>query len=255
MVKTEDKHQTAMSWAESTYRSSVWQCVSELVGEIQRCMESYPDYYDEIADMGFVTEVEENQYRIYQQVGEPDDYHIVEITEIDQDDAGEPYVDSISSKEFAAWLWETCSEDVQQHYRQEYAKYLSEVNCNLDPVESPTDFNWDSEDDREFLFKMECKRPSDTDDLTKYLIANRDDWNLCYKLLAEGDEPATTDLEVFEYWLVNDWVGRKLQSVGEKVVELMNLTIWCRTTTGQSIWMDSCFYQLWEKENQDETNA
>lgn len=44
--------------------------------------------------------------------------------------------------------------------------------------------------------------------------------------------------EVYEYWLVSDWMGRYLTERGHPVVDWMGLTIWGRQTTGQAILLD-----------------
>lgn len=44
--------------------------------------------------------------------------------------------------------------------------------------------------------------------------------------------------EVYEYWLVSDWMGRHLKDRGYLVVDWMGLTIWGRQTTGQAILLD-----------------
>jgi len=42
--------------------------------------------------------------------------------------------------------------------------------------------------------------------------------------------------DVFEHWIVSDWLADKLASKGEKVDrDFAGLTVWARTTTGQSI--------------------
>jgi len=46
--------------------------------------------------------------------------------------------------------------------------------------------------------------------------------------------------EVFEHWIVSDWLADRLAEKGEKVdKDFAGLTIWARTTTGQAISMDS----------------
>lgn len=48
------------------------------------------------------------------------------------------------------------------------------------------------------------------------------------------------DREVFEHWIVSDWLAEKLAARGEKTdKDFAGLTIWARTTTGQAISMDS----------------
>ncbi|MGL5942356.1 MAG: hypothetical protein ACRC2S_18670 [Waterburya sp.] len=46
--------------------------------------------------------------------------------------------------------------------------------------------------------------------------------------------------EIFEHWIVNSWLGKKLQKQGETVVkDVLGIDyIWGRTTTGQAIWCD-----------------
>lgn len=46
--------------------------------------------------------------------------------------------------------------------------------------------------------------------------------------------------EVFEHWIVSDWLADQLAAKGEKVdKDFAGLTVWARTTTGQAIAMDS----------------
>lgn len=53
--------------------------------------------------------------------------------------------------------------------------------------------------------------------------------------------------EVFEHWIVSEWLGRKLQERGEKVdFDFCNLVIWARTTTGQSISMDHVIREIYK---------
>jgi hypothetical protein len=46
--------------------------------------------------------------------------------------------------------------------------------------------------------------------------------------------------EVFEHWIVSDWLADKLAEKGEKIdKDFAGMTIWARTTTGQGIASDS----------------
>lgn len=48
------------------------------------------------------------------------------------------------------------------------------------------------------------------------------------------------DREVYEHWIVSDWLVRRLAEKGEKVdTDFAGLTVWARTCTGQSIALDS----------------
>ena len=53
----------------------------------------------------------------------------------------------------------------------------------------------------------------------------------------DGIEPY--EREVFEHWIVSDWLADKLAEKGEKVdKDFAGMTIWARTTTGQGIASD-----------------
>lgn len=52
--------------------------------------------------------------------------------------------------------------------------------------------------------------------------------------------------EVFEHWIVSDWLAEK----GEKVdKDFAGMTVWARTTTGQGIAADSVIEQICEELN------
>ena len=44
--------------------------------------------------------------------------------------------------------------------------------------------------------------------------------------------------EIFEHWIVSGWLANSLRERGEVVVDFMNMDVWARTTTGQSIALD-----------------
>ena len=53
--------------------------------------------------------------------------------------------------------------------------------------------------------------------------------------------------EVFEHWIVSGYLARQLAELGEKTdSDFHGLTIWARTTTGQSISIDSCIVTIAE---------
>ena len=55
--------------------------------------------------------------------------------------------------------------------------------------------------------------------------------------------------EIFEHWIVTSWLGKKLQENDETVVEdvLGIAYIWCRSTTGQAIWLDWPIQQIYKE--------
>jgi len=52
--------------------------------------------------------------------------------------------------------------------------------------------------------------------------------------------------EVYEHWIVSDWLARKLEARDERIVrDWHGLTIWARTTTGQAISMDEVIRDIY----------
>lgn len=68
-----------------------------------------------------------------------------------------------------------------------------------------------------------------------------DDWaGLCCR---ENIDPY--EREVFEHWIVSNWLADKLAEKGEKVdKDFAGLTVWARTTTGQAIASDWVIEQI-----------
>lgn len=57
------------------------------------------------------------------------------------------------------------------------------------------------------------------------------------------DEP--DGAEIYEHWLVSDWLASKLEERGESVVrDALGLTVWGRATTGQAIYMDAIIQDI-----------
>jgi hypothetical protein len=51
--------------------------------------------------------------------------------------------------------------------------------------------------------------------------------------------------DVFEHWIVTDWLADKLEAHGEKILrDFFGMTIWCRTTTGQAILLDGVIGEI-----------
>lgn len=66
--------------------------------------------------------------------------------------------------------------------------------------------------------------------------------NACYAANIEPHER-----EVFEHWVISDWLADKLAEKGEKVdKDFAGLTVWARTTTttGQAISMDAVIEEI-----------
>lgn len=50
--------------------------------------------------------------------------------------------------------------------------------------------------------------------------------------------------EVYEHWIVSEWLARKLKAKGYPTAEVAGLTIWGRGTTGQAISMDEVIQEI-----------
>ena len=53
------------------------------------------------------------------------------------------------------------------------------------------------------------------------------------------EKPEAEPQEIYEYWIVSPWLGKKLRDKGEPVLERWGGWIWGRTCTGQTISLDS----------------
>lgn len=53
--------------------------------------------------------------------------------------------------------------------------------------------------------------------------------------------------EVYEFWIVTDWLGAKLKDKGHPVEEICSMTIWGRPTTGQAISMDGVIGEIYRE--------
>ena len=52
--------------------------------------------------------------------------------------------------------------------------------------------------------------------------------------------------EIYEHWIVTDWLANRLEEKGETVIhDFMGLTIYCRPCTGQALHCDGVFQQIY----------
>ncbi|HWY79776.1 MAG TPA: hypothetical protein VNW29_05470 [Candidatus Sulfotelmatobacter sp.] len=52
--------------------------------------------------------------------------------------------------------------------------------------------------------------------------------------------------EIFEWWLISPWLGKKLQLIGEPIINNDYGIWWGRTTTGQAITMDYVIQKVYD---------
>jgi hypothetical protein len=73
-----------------------------------------------------------------------------------------------------------------------------------------------------------------------------------WQKLCQSESIDPQENEVLEHWIVSDWLADKLEEKGETVVDdLYGLTVWGRTTSGQSISMDHVIRQITQELHSD----
>jgi len=90
---------------------------------------------------------------------------------------------------------------------------------------------------------MWTREPSEND------IDNDDGDPICtLKEACEFDHIEPYEREVYEHWIVSDWLADKLAEHGEKVdKDFAGLTVWARTTTGQGIAQDAVIQDIYQE--------
>jgi len=73
-------------------------------------------------------------------------------------------------------------------------------------------------------------------DFTPYDINGEDD---IWETICSEDGISPYKMEVFEHWIVSNWLADRLEAKGEAIChDLAGLTVWGRCTTGQAIAID-----------------
>lgn len=84
------------------------------------------------------------------------------------------------------------------------------------------------------------------DDVTDY-AASRED---AARDACEENDIEPHQREVYEHWIVSEWLADKLAEKGEKVdKDFAGMVVWARTTTGQGIAADSVIEKICEELN------
>ena len=65
-----------------------------------------------------------------------------------------------------------------------------------------------------------------------------------YQEFCEDQDIESYQNDIYEHWIVTEWLGKKLQDKGHTVIDFMNMTIWCRPTTGQAILLDGVISEI-----------
>lgn len=66
-----------------------------------------------------------------------------------------------------------------------------------------------------------------------------------YQSFCQDNDIEPYTLEIFEWWIVTDYLASKLENKGEVILDdVHGLTIWGRTCTGQAIYLDSVIEEI-----------
>lgn len=152
----------------------------------------------------------------------------------------------------------TCTEDGLEDYRVDYEERLSEAEDELLQAKEDLEFyqenfdtlemEQDSMSERDPMYEDICKRRDaaekeleEQENLVEELQKTFD------KLQEDVDiinDPELEDNEIFEWWIVSDWLARKLEAKGEAILWDDRVTLWGRGCTGQAIYMDWVIQQI-----------
>ena len=65
-----------------------------------------------------------------------------------------------------------------------------------------------------------------------------------YESAQEYEDSGENYQEIFEWWIITDWLCKKLRDKGEPVLEWGNNCYWGRCCTGQAILLDSVISEI-----------
>ena len=92
------------------------------------------------------------------------------------------------------------------------------------------------------------RRVKNSNDFEVFLNSLDDDElkELCRKFSIDIDDEISKPQEIYEWWIVTEWLYNKLKRYGESVLEWGNNCYWGRTTTGQAIMLDYVISKICE---------
>ncbi|MEQ9416643.1 MAG: hypothetical protein RJQ08_03770 [Salinisphaeraceae bacterium] len=127
----------------------------------------------------------------------------------------------------------------------EQAFELSTPLADYDDAADDATGRWSRDECVDYLeaLSIECRDDESIATLREAVIVNAREEGLEEFCNVHDIEPH--DREVYEHWLVSDWLADMLEAKGEKVdKDFAGLTVWARTTTGQAIYMDGVIQDI-----------
>lgn len=205
----DDRESKRQNLARRLVAREVYCCVSSLMSDLTNFERG--EWYDEVLDAQVVENV---------------------------DEALEAYIDNADADELEALIEENGYwDDFIADHLPRIVRHdpEGEDGCEYWTVDGSHLTYEDEDDAKEAAIEMALPqlRLAAYDEAMK--LSNDDQRELCEALDIDWHE---YDSEVYEHWIVSDWLGGKLSERGCKVVGIYNMTIWCRGCTGQAIALD-----------------
>lgn len=114
------------------------------------------------------------------------------------------------------------------------------INKGFEDREAPF-----SLDDAENYYTTKCPECGDTGSMEETENENGETIYKCtYCNHKQEEEFDTEPQEVYEWWIVTNWLGEKLKKHNRVIINDGFNTIWGRTTTGQAILLDGVISEI-----------
>lgn len=108
--------------------------------------------------------------------------------------------------------------------------------------------DFDAEDDDDEAVWAHLSDAQKEELIAEYRAAHTEEAD-SWKDACEKDRLEPDYIEVYEYWLCEDYFARLLAEQGEQVIQFADMTIWCRTTTGQAICLDEVIRRILKEQS------
>ena len=105
--------------------------------------------------------------------------------------------------------------------------------------------------DDEYYWNPLTECSYDADDFETYALIDdyenkikEFEWDEDWEMLCDKEDITANQQEIYEYYIIDDPMLKRLEDKGEAVFDYHGLTIWGRTTTGQMLSMDSVVKEI-----------
>ena len=91
------------------------------------------------------------------------------------------------------------------------------------------------------------KKLFDIDDVVNLFYTDSELIEMGYSDVEEARDDGADFKEIFEWWVVSDWLAKRLEAHGEPLLVNDYGTWWGRTCTGQAILLDFVIEQIYDE--------